>query len=104
MSAYQIALQNEAGEPLDGQVEFFAGNDPIGAAGLHKGGTTIDFADIPNGTSKFKFTSPGYSFLSLSSLYDTNTITLVKEDNPTKLILIGGALIGGIWLLSRLKK
>lgn len=103
MSTYLIVLQNEAGEPLDGQVEFIASGAPVGAAGLHKGGTTIDFADIPEGTNKFKFTSPGYSWFSTSNLYDANTITLVKEVEPTKYILMGGALVSGIWLLSRLK-
>jgi hypothetical protein len=103
MSQYLIFLQNEAGEQLDGQIEFLAGGAPVGAAGLHPGGTTITSEDIPAGTDKFKFTSPGYGWFSTSNLYDSNTITLVKEVEPSKYVLIGGALVGSIWLLSRLK-
>ncbi len=103
MTQYSIILQDEAGEPLEGEIEFISGGVPVGGAGLHKGGTTITTDNIPEGTDKFKFTSPGYGWFSISNLYDTNTITLVKEVEPTKFLLIGGALVGGIWLLSRLK-
>lgn len=101
MSQFFVVLQNEAGEQLDGQVEFFASGAPVGAAGIHKGGTNITSDTIPEGTNKYKFTSPGYSWFSTSNLYDANTITLVKEVEPAKYVLIGGALVGGLWVLSR---
>jgi hypothetical protein len=101
---YFVTLLGEDNQPIDGQVEYLVGGAPMGAAGIHKAGTALLFTDIPEGTDKFRFTSPGYSWFSTNQLYETNTITLVKEENPTKLILIGGALIGGVWLLSRFKK
>lgn len=103
MSQFFIVIQNEAGETIDGQVEFLAAGAPVGAVAIHKGGTNILSTDIPEGTNKYKFTSPGYSWFSTSNLYESNTITLVKEVDPSKYLLIGGALVGGVWLLSRLK-
>lgn len=103
ISQYFVTLLGEDDQPIDGEVEYLIGGAPYGGAAIHKGGTALLFTDIPEGTDKFKFTAPGYSWFSVNRLYDTNTITLVRETNQTKLILIGGALIGGIWLLSRLK-
>lgn len=104
MTQFTVVLQNEVGDPLDGQVEFFSGGAPVGAAGVHKGGSTILIAEeVPEGTDKYRFTSPGYSWYSTSNIYDTNTITLVKEIDPTRYLLIGAVLVGGAWLLSRLK-
>lgn len=101
---YFVTLLGEDNQPIDGQVEYLAGGAPVGAAGIHKGGTALLFADIPEGTDKFRFTAPGYWWFSTSQLYDTNTITLVKEVDPMKYFLVGGALIGGVWWLSRFKK
>lgn len=101
---YFVSLLGDNNEPIDGEVEYLSGGAPVGGAAIHKGGTSLLFTEIPEGTDKFRFTSAGYSWFSTNQLYETNTITLVKEENPTKLILIGGALIGGVWLLSRLKK
>ena len=99
MSKYFVSLINEKGEALDGQVEYYAGGAPVGAAGIHKGGTALFFSDIPEGTTKFRFESPGYAWFSTSQLYDENTITLVKEPNPVIPAVIGAGVVAGLWLL-----
>lgn len=101
---YFVTLLGDDNQPIDGEVEYLTGGAPAGGAAIHKAGTALLFTDIPEGTDKFRFTSPGYSWFSTNQLYETNTITLVREVNATKLILIGGALIGGVWFLSRIKK
>lgn len=101
---YFVTLLGDDNQPIEGEVEYYSGGAPAGGAAIHKAGTALRFSDIPEGTDKFRFTSPDYSWFSTNQLYETNTITLVKDLNATKLILMGGALIGGVWLLSRLKK
>ena len=98
---YFVTLYNEDKQPLDGQVEYFANGIPVGAAGIHKGGTSLEFGDIPEGTDKFKFTSPGYSWFSVSQLYDSNAITLVKEPSMLLPAIIGAGVVGALWYIQK---
>jgi hypothetical protein len=105
MITYSVVLRSEEGEGLDGYVKFYnAAGEELGEAHIGVNGFDIYDSDIPVGTVSYRFVAPGYSWYGTSTLYDANTITLVKEVPIIKYLVLGGAgVVAGYLLIKFLK-
>lgn len=102
MMVYRILLQNENRESIAGEIELYSSTgDVLGVVIIPIGGADVYPEDIPDGTTYYKFLSAGYGYYGTSVLYDSNTITLIKETSVLKYFLLGSLGAAVIYGLSR---
>lgn len=92
---YNVKLKSEDGEYLRGVLYYFdAQGNEIGQTVIYPSGTDLDI-DLINDAYYFRVVADGYGYYgnNIETLYDTNTITLVKNE-PVLLYAIGGIVVG----------
>jgi len=105
MMVFRVLLQNEQGESIAGEVQYYDVNGGmLGASGVSIGGSDIYPDEIPAGTVHYKFIAQGYGYYGSDTLYDSNVVTLIKETPVLKYFLLGSAGLAVFYGLSRLFK
>lgn len=101
MAGSHVDIQNEAGQPLEGTIEYMQDGAVIGFEVIHS--TGADLGPPPDGTTGFRVSSDGYYSFTTSVLSDDNVFILVKKVNVLAYAFIGAGALGLIWVLSRIK-
>lgn len=105
MMVFRVQLQNEQGESIAGEVQYFDGTSQLlGASGVSIGGSDIYPDEIPAGTVHYRFIAQGYGYYGSATLYDNNVVTLIKETPVLKYFLLGSLGLALFYGLSRLFK
>lgn len=105
MMVYRVVIKNEQGESIAGEVEYSDSTGQyLGASGISIGGSDVYGDEIPDGTTHYRFTSPGYGYYGSSTLYDSNVVTLVRDTPVAKYFFMGGLALAVFYGLSRLFK
>lgn len=103
MSQHTILVRDEQGQAVKAHLYYLDATGAVLGEYFMSGDDihVVDDSEIPEGTVGFKFEADGYNWYGTATLYDSNTITLIKKTNPIGYLLLGAA---GLWLLSKFVK